>query len=250
MPLDNFVALEGAKNFRDAGGHATDDGASVRRGVLFRSGSMEALTDADHAMLAPLNVRLIFDLREDAERAAEPTRWPGPVIRSWADAPDAEGWESVMGRHPTTAAGVRAFYADYYRAIAMDFAPRIGEVVRAIAADEGPVVVHCAAGKDRTGISIAVLLALLGVPRAAIVADYMLSDQRYRPAPRATDDQWAGWPEDAVAAMFGTEEAHLDAAFAAIEAGYGSLAEYARRGMGIDDATLTRYRAAMLNPAS
>ena len=248
MASDPFIALDGANNFRDAGGHATADGASVRRGMLFRSGSMQALTDGDHAVLSPLNVKLIFDLREDAERAAEPTRWPGPVIRGWADAPDAKGWESMMAKQPSTAEGVKAFYAEYYRAIAIDFAPRIGEVVRAIADEAGPVVVHCAAGKDRTGISIAVLLALLGVPRETIIADYMLSDQRYLPQPSATE--WAGWPEDAVAAMFGTDEAHLDAAFAAIDEAYGSLEDYARRGMGVDDATLARYRAAMLTPAT
>jgi protein-tyrosine phosphatase len=251
MGHDPFVTLEGVSNFRDAGGMATAQGGHIRRGLLYRSSRLSRLTDADRALLGTLGIRHLYDLREPNERERSPTRWPGPAIRTWGDRDHLTPWSVTIQSYPQDPEGMRRFLIDLYAELPHAFAPRIADIVRDLGAGKGPCVVHCSAGKDRTGVVIGVLLALAGVDRAAIVAEYILTagrlgiaaDQqkafgdRIESAVRSPEAQQALWAADA---------AFLDAAFASVEARHETLTGYAKKALGLTEADIAVFREALV----
>ncbi len=160
-----------AVNFRDIGCHPTVDGARTRPGRLFRSESPQFLQPADASRLVHEGgLRLVVDLRF-ADEAAHEGRGPlADTSVRYVNIP-------IVG---VRGADTRAALLDddaqsllpYYLGYVAHSAPAIVSVYRALAADGLPALVHCAAGKDRTGVVIAILLSALGVTDDAIVADY------------------------------------------------------------------------------
>jgi len=234
------VQLEGARNFRDVGGYTTADGRTVRTGVVYRSNKISNLTDADLQRLTALNVTLDVDLRNVVERHEEPDRLPAGVRYQVADVVSLEHGlrfhdNAVVTLVKAIAAGLfngsdnlgqsigYPFMVDF---VGADYA--FGDLMRAIAAnDSGATMFHCSAGKDRTGWGTAILLSLLGVPRATIEADFMLSNEKLGD-PKAVELSW------------------LHAAFDEVDHLYGSMDAYARQGLRLDDATINALRARLL----
>jgi protein tyrosine/serine phosphatase len=164
---DRYVDLEGCYNFRDLGGYAGRDGRRMRRGLLYRSDALHHLTAADVERLrGELGLRLIIDVRSAHEVTTEnssplathPVRYEhlplfGNQTMREEDAPDDLG--------------------DLYYMMMRYAREPIASVIEQIAASEDPLVFHCAAGKDRTGVISALLLSLLGVSEADVVEDYV-----------------------------------------------------------------------------
>jgi len=156
------AGIPGALNFRDVGGLPAAGGVT-RHGVLFRSGNLARLGTPGREALGALHLRHIVDLREDAEVAFEPT--------------DLGDLPVVTHRVPLFAGSAASFFeADItldvlYRTLVDGSAPALVDVVRRVIADP-PVLVHCTIGKDRTGVTVALVLAAADVDREAIVADY------------------------------------------------------------------------------
>lgn len=251
--FDPFVALEGAANFRDAGGFATAAGKRVRQGLLYRANHLSGLTGDDHAILAALDIRTIYDLRERNERERSPTRWPGPRIRAWSDRDHVAPWSEKLRDYSQDAAGMRQFLTDLNAELPHAFAARIAEIVRGLAAGDGACVIHCSAGKDRTGVVIGVLLALAGVPRDAIIAEYLLTGGRMNLVAdqhKAFDGEGNARPrrlsDEAMSGLLSVDPGFLAAAFASIEARYGTLDGYAREGLGLDAETIAAFQAAVV----
>lgn len=161
-----ILHLEGAVNFRDLGGLPTADGRTIRRGLIFRSDVLYRLTPADEIALRPLGLRSVLDLRSQREVSTYPVN---PLIATGI-------------RHVNIPIGVED--ARYTESMAEDnliLLRHVGEGFRAILAhladDAFPVVINCFAGKDRTGLTCALILGALGVPHEVIVADYALSER-------------------------------------------------------------------------
>lgn len=178
-----WIPLEGAVNARDVGGLPTVDGRTTRAGVLLRSDNLQDLSPADVRRLQELGLRTVLDLRTAPEVEII---GPGPLrntdvrhVHLDLIPLGLDGRENLVDRTvPREDAGEHAmdhFYIDYVR----DAPQGIAQALREIGDPRnGAVLVHCAAGKDRTGVVVALALSLVGVTRDAVVADYVRTDER------------------------------------------------------------------------
>lgn len=240
--------LDGASNFRDLGGYATVDGRVVRTGMVFRSGALHALTDADHARLQELGVRVAVDLRPPEEQAAEPTN--APFLRI-LHVPLMRG-ERTSG--PDALANGDGYLRDRYCEILLDRAPDIGTILRSLAQEDGlPAVIHCAAGKDRTGVVSAVLLLALGVDEPTVLDDYELTSE-YAAAARVEELKsklsGSGLPPAVIAGLLGTSRSGLADAIALMRKEHGTVEDYLVGAAGVSEEDLTTVRERLTAPSS
>jgi hypothetical protein len=232
--------LAGAFNFRDLGGLGTGDGREVRSGLLLRSDTLQALTPADVRYLVDgLRLELVVDLRIGPEAVGEGR---GPLV----DAPVSYLNAPLRDLSPTPglppAEQTLRFYLDH---LGSPTSP-VATVVRVLCAQAGhPVLVHCAAGKDRTGLVIALVLRLLGVRDEEIVADYLRTAanmdrivQRFRGWPRYREHMARVPPE-----VYQAQEHTIVGFLAGLDREHGGATAWARaRGMAPADLAGLRER--------
>ncbi|MFJ3927098.1 tyrosine-protein phosphatase [Streptomyces sp. NPDC090022] len=253
--------LTGIRNFRDVGGLPTTDGRQVRTGRLFRSGHLAHATETDAEFLASLGLHTVFDFRNAADHALEGPDVELPGVRNvnipLSDPADGkEFWKMVrdgdLGQLRDLLGEGRA--ADRmtrsYREIITRRTAEHSRVLHALAEDSVPALMHCAAGKDRAGLSVAVTLLAVGVEREAIVADYLESNaphRRYR-VRRGSEAPEARSPEvmELLAPLFDARAEYLTEAFDAIEETWGGVPAYLGEGLGLAPETLARLREKLL----
>jgi protein-tyrosine phosphatase len=185
MADGRHLRVDGTENLRDVGGYPTQAGGSVAWRTLFRSDSLHNIDSQGVAGLAGLGLRTIVDLRADIEVEQRPSVLPGLSARIV---------RAPVVRDPTVLPPMADLGAEY-RYMISECGDSIGAAVRELCMPGAfPALVHCAAGQDRTGIVIALVLALLGVPDELIGADYSLSSVYLEPdstavigTPAATD---------------------------------------------------------------
>ena len=266
MNLNKTAAppLAGVTNFRDFGGLPTADGGMVRTGVLWRSGHLADAAEPDLAALTALGIRHVADLRRPEERDRLPTP---PALR--------DAWTTLSHNHPTnttepphlavllapdaSAATISARMLSGYRGYPYD--PALTEVYRAYfeaLADGDPdagMLVHCHAGKDRTGVLVALTHHLLGVSTEALMADYLRTNAESRIEQRLPSvldtfqkDHGATPPVEAVRKVMQVEPAYLQASMASIEAQDGTVERYLERQLRVDPARAARIRQRLVHP--
>lgn len=243
---ERLVKLEGAQNFRDLGGYPTTDGRVTKWGLVYRSDTLDRLTDEDWIKVKDLGIKVVCDFRFDAERA----RWP-------SDWPDAESVEFIQRDYSFESA---AEIMESYHKLAYQQAPTYIRMFDRLADPEAPpTLVHCMGGQDRTGFAAAFLLEALGVSRDVVVADYTLT-QHLRGFSDIDPETLAD-----ILGFYGLEgdlEQMLDRqkapdrrevahkqfvdAFAAIEKDHGSVMAFIRKELQVDDAQLARLRERLL----
>jgi protein-tyrosine phosphatase len=172
---DRHLALAGTHNLRHVGGYATASGGRIAERVLWRSDALHALDDEGRRVLRDLPLRTVIDLREDAQRVERPNLLEGVGAEIIA-LPLFDGWT------PSPELGVQAWregdMTPIYEHIVRFFGHRIAEVAAHLARPRAlPALIHCTAGKDRTGVVTALLLAAVGVSDEDIVADFVLTDR-------------------------------------------------------------------------
>jgi len=239
-------ALQGASNFRDLGGYRGAEGRRVRRGRVFRSDHLAALTPADVATLRSLPIHHIIDFRGKDESAALPYDIPGVTRLAMAIEPTVvQRLRALMasGHVPSTDETV-ALMCDTYRDFVHKHGPTFGRFFKHLLQHPTPVVFHCTAGKDRTGFAAALLLSALGVDHDTIMQDYLLTNQLYRRNPLA---EGAG-PAHVMEVLWQVQPAFLQGAFDVIERDYGGLSGYLAGSVGLDSEACRQLRHALLEP--
>jgi protein-tyrosine phosphatase len=237
---ERLLPLQGGRNFRDLGGYRAADGRRVRWGRIYRSGVMSGLTAADMAYLADLDVRVICDLRSIGERRSQ----PNPFIARGGPSVVATDYEmmSFADLHgATTREGAIRAFAEAYVAFTQALAPQYADIFARLAKGEAPLAVNCSAGKDRTGIASALILSVLGVPRATVVADYALT-QVYTPVVLPATQALAAIPPAARQIMGGSDPAVMRLALEMIDRRFGGPVGLAKTRMGLTDAKIARLR--------
>ncbi len=247
------MLLEGCLNLRDVGGYESRDGRHVRSGCIFRSDELHALTDADLDAIAALGIRVVFDLRNADERTARPNRLPEGVELLERVTPTTQGpastTEEQIVRNELPVAHDEEFAGVYIRLLEL-LAPELRVILeRAVDAPRRPLLFHCAAGKDRTGIATAVLLGLLGVPNDVILDDYELTTQYFterRLASLSGHMAEYGITEERLRPLLEARRPVLVAMLEHISTRWGDFDGYAREHVGLDAAFSERLRASLL----
>ncbi|GHH72450.1 hypothetical protein GCM10018781_35290 [Kitasatospora indigofera] len=232
-----LLDIPGVRNARDVGGFRTTDGARVRTGLLYRSGWLAELTPEGTRALAKLGVRTVLDLRDPAEMLVRPDR--------------LDGLDVSTAHHPLLPQDGADHYGEplqeAYRLITDAAAGTLPALLGRLTEPEAlPALLHCAVGRDRTGIAVAVLLSVLGVPDEDVVDDYLLSNLGL--------GLLDGVPQeylDANGVVRFTEivgPGLITGALAALRERHGSLPAFLA-GAGLGEEGLARLRELFLEPA-
>jgi protein-tyrosine phosphatase len=261
MHHSRVLPLAGACNFRDFGGYPTSDGRRVRWRRLFRSGVMTHLHPAAIAEIRQLDVRVVCDLRRTDERQRHPNPEFGAGVQrfEWDTAVETSPIRTPEFARSATIDEARAAMLGMYERIPYVLQPRLAGTFAALAqAGEGAFVVHCSAGKDRTGVAVALVLEALGVPREVVVADYVLTNEAVDLAAQLlgaggngvglaeTSAPILALPPIARAAVLDAHASYIVASLDAIEARHGSVAAYVRDELAVPVQTIEQLRATLL----
>jgi protein-tyrosine phosphatase len=236
--------LQGASNFRDVGGYRNADGRCVRRGQVFRSDHLAGLTPEDLARLASLGIGHSLDFRGAAEYTATPYAIPGVQRLALTIEPSVIARMQALvaqGIVPTTEETV-ALMCETYRDFVNHNAGTFGRFLKHLLEQPTPQVFHCTAGKDRTGFAAALLLSALGVDRATIEHDYLLTNQLYK---RDNRLEGSGHPH-VMKVLWQVQPEFLQAAFDAVEAQHGGMQDYLHGAIGLSPQELAELKQMLL----
>lgn len=253
MPLDRSLTLDGTWNVRDIGGLETQDGRRVKTGLIYRSGALSQLTPHGMDQLSALGVQIVCDMRSMDEVTIAPDHLPDG-IQYFHDPVETE--DNQLDRLVSILFfrnRLKKMLPHLYTKVMIDRnAPLIGEVLRRLAdAENRPAVIHCSAGKDRTGVLIALLLALLDVPESTIIADYTQTNHAYESIAQLATDllqriAFLGVRPQHIQPLIIADPAVMQLTLNYIREHYGSVVNYLQTAAGLDAAIIQRLKDDLL----
>ncbi|WP_284125117.1 tyrosine-protein phosphatase [Parerythrobacter aestuarii] len=253
MKSDRVLPLEHVHNFRDYGGYAIPGGGRVKRGLLFRSGHHAEASEADLQAMDALALAHVVDLRGNGERAGQPVNLPGGFS---GELLYFDGETAGLGHHmeavegAMTAEDARQAMERLYSALPTrtNLLWIMRRYFDALAKGEGASLVHCHAGKDRTGMAVDLLHQALGVHPDDAMEDFLLTnkvgDQEARIAQSAPTirARYGDVDDETVRVVMGVDERYLLAARKALTEQYGSVETFLEEALGVDEAKRAALR--------
>lgn len=254
MIRERFLDTQGIHNFRDYGGYSVEGGGKIRRGLLYRSGQHVEATDEDLEAIAALDIHTVIDLRGLSERERNPCRrvdgFNGEVIFYDGETSSSPPHMDVDANTTTAEYARQRMMAVYERM------PRNPAMIEMFARyfsvldeREGASLVHCFAGKDRTGVAATLMLHVLGANRDDQMHEFLLTNQaptldvlRQQSVPGIEERLGRKLDEDAVRALLEVHEDYLHTYIREIESEHGSLDAFITGALGVDDTMRARLR--------
>lgn len=256
------LPLEGGRNFRDLGGYETADGKTVKWGKLYRSGVLTNLTADDYEYLRNREISTIVDFRSTDERANEPTNWQAGSVMQLKWDYDMGNWEQefakVMSKPDFGKEDLVKMMDKGYIGLVHQQTPAYRTMFQKLIESDDPLLFHCSAGKDRTGIGAALILTALGVDRETVKKDYMLSNETLKGSnmmqlPEDASEKekrmfafFSQLPQDVRQVLAGVELSWLETAFAEMERQHGSVEAYIEKELDVDQRELALLRSRLL----
>ena len=243
--------MEAINNFRDFGGYSTENGTRLKEGLLYRSGDLSKATDADLAYLSTLGIKTVCDLRSEGERRYDPDRvptaWPFTFFNI-PMRPIVEYHGRSLRRLLSLMFGSerrRDYVAESYQAYrdyATSYLPQLKALFRRISDPENlPVLIHCSAGKDRTGVVASLIQLVLGVPFETVLEDYLMTNGNLNAYKedvfrRLSRLGYFGIPwMKLYGPLFAARTDFLNAALEQVKEEFGAVDEWFRRGLGFSE---------------
>src|SRR2546421_2829898 len=250
------IKLDGNLNLRDLGGYQAGDGSLVRPGCLFRSDELHALTEADMEVVGSLGIKVVFDLRNEHERTARPSRLPPDVeLLERTSPPTGPPGLTLEEQIALDQLPVRddEEFAGVYIELLDRLAPELRIILdRAVDSPNRPLLFHCAAGKDRTGLVAAIILGLLGVPDDIILDDYELTSTYFTPGRMdALAEALAKYsvPHHRIRPLLEARRPVLATALRHLHERWGGFDGYVEQHLMVEHDLPDRLRAALLVPS-
>ncbi|GLK88680.1 tyrosine-protein phosphatase [Pseudomonas turukhanskensis] len=254
------LSLSGADNVRSLKGMPTADGRRINGHHIVRSDQLYRLSFEDWHRLQQLGVKTVCDLRSSGERERYPSRLPADDMQHLhlevtGDMRADPQIAAMLANHPV-AEGARRMMLEVYRRLPAMLAPHLAKLFGLFSSGRAPVLIHCAAGKDRTGVAVALLLHALGVAPQRIMLDYLLSARRFgdldgerQEAMSNAVNHMVRQPVSvaAIDAVLDARPEYLMAAYAAIDAEFGGIESYLRRFSGLDETGVHTLRNTLLS---
>ncbi|MEM7113252.1 MAG: tyrosine-protein phosphatase [Chloroflexota bacterium] len=251
---ERILPLEGVPNFRDIGGYETANGRFTRWGLIYRSGDLHEAKTADLDTLATLGLQNICDLRTAGEITSRPDQLPTPHP-TWTDLAinsRSPRWRQLIDVIRYRKRLQQLLVNGYINIFLEENAAKVGFFLSQLADPANlPVLIHCTAGKDRTGLSIALLLSILGVPEVTILADYSLSNYEHATFYRIMQADVArlirfGFKPESLETFFVANPVVLKTALDHVKNTYGSIETYLLQRANMRQDTLQRIRNNLL----
>lgn len=241
-----YIGLENTINFRDLGGLKTKDGRTVRKGFIYRSDNLSKLETADFGRFNALRIGTVYDLRTEHEIKGKEDHLPAnvhylhtPVVQD--NAGEIKGLKKRVLNGEITEQQAKDMTARFYADAVTVNIGSVKDILKQITSSNQPVLYHCSAGKDRTGIISALILSILNVDRQVIVDDFMVSNY-YR---RGRAEKTLGKAKlgriikpklnmGAIEILSTVDESFIHATFNAIDSTYGGMEPFIENQLGID----------------
>lgn len=255
---ETTFAIPSLVNLRDIGGPPSSFGGTVRTGVLYRSTALAQPTDTDLETLAALRIRTVFDLRTRAEQQQRPDRVPDGARYVGLDVladresgsvaaalPDMVSNPALVAEALGDGRAAQYLQNSYREFVTLPNAvASYATLARTLAAADTPSLVHCSAGKDRTGWAAASMLMFAGAGEDAVFADYLRTNDDLLPY---FDDFFArfaavGGDPELMKPLLGVRREYLEVAVDEVLTRYGTIERYFADGLGLDDDTLQALR--------
>ena len=258
------ITLEGSKNFRQLGGYKTKDGLIVKRDKLFRSGMLADLTDTDYQIISGLNIQTIVDFRSTSERVMQKTNWQGgDFVYVYDEHLNDEEINRILARlmqpgiDPDSA---EKLLSDTYPRIVQMQKRNYSQMFKSLAMSDAPLLFHCSAGKDRTGIAAFLILIVLGVDIETARNDYLLSNKylssevlitelseeaiaSLTPEEKYKYEYLSSLPDGVLSVSSGVTPTMLQEAINYMESESGSVLNYIKNELNISDEEIRRIRS-------
>jgi len=245
------VKLEGAVNFRDLGGYTTKTGKKIKMNVLYRSAALNNLTNADLTKIEGLHIKYDFDFRGPFEVKTAPDKIPANTIRislpAGSETIGDSNYMKNMGRYLKSDSFMMSFYT-----VLTPFKDRYKPLFDSLITNTktSPILFHCTAGKDRTGIAAALILYALGVKEQTIFEDYEATNY-YRRKENAKSiaqmTKYYGLDEKIASNLMGAKKEYIAATFSTIKGKFGSIDAYLEKELGLTQQKIKILRALYTN---
>jgi len=239
------IPLHGATNFRDLGGYVGHEGRPLKWRKIFRSDHLAALNPQDLAQLKTLAISRSFDFRGIQESQAQFYEWPG--IQRYSLSIEPTVVQRLQAQHltgkPLTAADALDAMQTTYRDFVRSDSHRFAQLFEHLLEKPDPLLFHCTAGKDRTGLAAALVLSALGVSEADIWKDYLLTNQLYK----RNNTGAHTLSLDVLKIVWEVQESFLKASLEVIHQDHGGMHNYLVQTLGLTPAALQKLRATYLD---
>lgn len=263
---ESTFAIPSLANLRDIGGCASRFGGEVRTGVVFRSTDLSRLTDTDRETLDALQITTVFDLRTAAEMERRPDRLPDGAVHVGLDVfadredasvaaalPEIVANPDVVAKELSDGRAEKYLLGSYRDFVALpSAAASYRRMAIGIAHGEVPALVHCSAGKDRTGWAAASLLLFAGADETDVFADYLRTNDLLLPMfePLFARFRDVGGDPDLLRPLLGVQRKYLEASLDEVTNRYGTIEQYFAEGLSLDDDTLQALRSRLVDTES